>query len=104
MPDWSLSNWAVVAIVNWPTSSTWIPTPCPGDDSSYFLRRGRGAAREKRARGESRWKKNARNNRSHRGSAGARYGGRSHHGIEVDPQDHGKNRRGSPADRHPRLG
>src|ERR1700721_2361526 len=104
MPDWNLSNWAVVAIVNWPTSSSWIPTPCPGDDSSYFLRTWKWTARAKPAPGASWWKKNARNNRSHRGSAGARHGGRTHHGIEVDPQDHGKDRRGSPADRHPGLG
>ena len=35
----------------------------------------------------SAWKKNARNNRCHRDSPGARYRRRSHHRAEVDPQD-----------------
>ena len=48
--------------------------------------------------------KNARNNRCHRDSPGARYRRRSHHGIEVDPQDDREDRRASSADRHPGLG
>jgi len=48
--------------------------------------------------------KNARNNRGHRDSSGARHGRRSHHGAEVEPQDDGEDRRGSSGDRHSGLG
>ena len=47
--------------------------------------------------------KNARNNRGHRDSLGARYGRRSYHGVEVDPQDNGEDRRSSSGDRHSGL-
>ena len=54
--------------------------------------------------GRKRVEKNARNNRCHRDSPGARYRRRSHHRAEVDPQDDREDRRGSPADRHSRFG
>src|SRR6266571_5837271 len=46
------------------------------------------------------WKKNARNNRCHRDSSGARYRRRSDHRAEVDPQDDGDDRRTSSTDRY----
>src|ERR1035437_5800702 len=61
-------------------------------------------ARAGLAAGASRWKKNARNNRGHRDSSGARHSRRSHHRTEVDPQDDREDRRGSSGDRHSGLG
>src|SRR6516225_8577969 len=104
MPDWSLSNWAAAAIVSWPISSTSIHTPWPGGGNSYWLRTWKWTAHAEPAAGASLWKKNARNNRCHRDSSGARYRWRSHHRAEMDPQDDREDRRGPPADRHSRLG
>jgi hypothetical protein len=54
--------------------------------------------------GRKRVEKNARNSRGHRDSSGARYGRRSHHRIEVDPQNDREDRRGSPTDPYPGVG
>jgi hypothetical protein len=48
--------------------------------------------------------KNARNNRGHRDSSGARHRWRSDHRAEVDPQDHREDRRNSSGDRRSGLG
>src|SRR5205823_14943597 len=79
-------------------------TPSLVDDSSYSLRTWKWTARAKPALDVSAWKKNARNNRCHRDSSGARHRRRSHHRVEVDPQDDRQDRGGSPTDRYPGLG
>src|ERR1700692_468282 len=104
MPGWSRSSWGAAVIAAWPPSSTSILTPWRAEDSSCWRRMWRWIVRAKRAAGAGGWKKNARNNRCHRDYPGARYGRRSHHGVEVDPEDDGENSRTSATDRYSGFG
>src|SRR5450631_2835781 len=104
MPDWNRSSWVAAAIAAWPTFSNSILTQWPVDDSSCWPRTWKWIVCGGLAAGANEWKKNARNNRCHRDSPGARYGRRSDHRAEVDAQDDGNDRRTSSTDRYSGFG
>ena len=87
MPDWSLSSWVGAAIVNWPASSTWVPTPWPVDDTNSFLRMWKWVARAKPALAQTRRKKTPEIIDAIEILLGTRHRRGSHHRVEVDPQD-----------------
>ena len=82
---------------DWKLAKVWLRR-------EIWLRTWKWTARAEPAAGASRWEKNARNNRCHRDSSGARHGRRPHHRTEMDPQDDGEDRTGSPRNRHSGLG